>query len=920
MHMVPWCVDSPIEDGVTEISKLRYFGDLVIDIDHGKSSDTEAELVPAIEASIKSANQIIEWFAERCDPAQLTIWASGKKGFHIVIPAKLIHSGKAMIRGLPLIYKEMVNRIEIDTGATGIDKSLYAQGRGHTVRIPNKRRPEGTYKVEVSVRDMALMTYDRYQQLVAAPRPLLKHPALATSIPLMSMFNLAKAQVENYKEDTTVTGLADEDLAEFGTDQHPECISRLVNWEKVNPEVNYNRLAMQLAIYLRAASVPADTQGLMVKDFARNGHSSSYDTPEKRERHLTIQVAPSTKNTPFSCGAMRSSVDMKGACGSCPIYQKREADSATLSRVLATDAGYSITNRDGEPRKLTNFILDIQNFNVPKGLRGRSSEAWTSGVASIHMNGRWSQDVEFRRDAFESAKEFKSTFGVLKPMWMVVNDNDVMQIKTYICNLTEGMNGMKPTNSVGLRRHSFIPDGSDTPETETVWVEPGWSISSSGLTSTLRLIGDVEWMAKHEHRQSPRRFTPEYNKTMLHLLGCSEPKVVGMLLGWVIAAQVREYIFQNVKEFPLLNVEGVSGAGKTKTVALFAALSSADYLTNTPPVVSGMTPVPMRMAGTSSTSVVRVLDECTKPKLPFQKWIAIREILKASSQQSTVQTGTIKGKTVAGEHGAGIIHEKVTSPMAFLSTCEVDEPEIWNRSIIVKLNKNLHRVREYGRNFTALNNNPNEWQNLFAIARIIMLDALYLAEEPVMGMFTDVHEKMSDMLDSRIRNMYTWVFTGLTYMSEVVDRCGGSEEVAKKLDSIHTETWGWFTSNMEGIHTQKNRNEIDIFFERLGQAAAKLDSQDRPCLRKGLHYIRDQDVLYLQMGACFTVYLVTCRWLGQNPEFNSAEALEQAMQHEEYFLGKERRGSVMGGPVLSWVKVNVPKLEGRDHDCGRFEE
>jgi len=920
MHIAMLAVDTLFTDDTpVDRAQVRYYGDMVIDIDHGTPNGDDG-LRQAITESIKSANKVVEFFSQLFDPEFLLIYASGKKGFHIVIPAKLIHSSKSMIRDLPKIYAMMAKEVEIATGATGIDYGLYAGGRGHTVRLPNKRRAEGTYKVEISVRDLALMTCETYKDYVAAPRNPLQRPRISgPAIELVKLYLKAKAAADARQEMVQIAGIPDEALEGFGTTQHPECVSKLVHWDGVNPDANYNQLAMQMAIYLRAAGVPGDVQDIMVQDFANNGHSSSYPTPEQRVRHLLSHVAPSTADMKFSCQAMRSIVNIRRECLSCPIFQQLESDSSAASQITATDQGYITFNAEGQPRTLTNFQLDIQELHLSKELVGRMTEDWVGGVVSVTRNGSWIMDLQFLRSAFETRKEFETTFGQIRNGRIDVNDRDVKNIKQYLMRLHEGVNGMKPTNAVGLRRHTFYPDGADEPVTEMVWVEPKWSIASSGLTSSFRLTEDVEFVVKHEHRGTSRSMTPEYSETILHLLQCTAPHIVGSLLGCAMAAQLKEHIFHRVKEFPSVNIEGVSGAGKSQTSALFAALSSADYFSAQAPFVPGMTPVPMRAVGTSSYSIVRIIDECTKPKIIPQKWQVIREIIKASSQQSSIQTGTLKAKTAPGEHGSAIINEKIIAPIWYLSTCEVDEPELWNRAIVVKFNKRLHQVPTYRTHFNALHGHQDQYSNLFAVARILMLNALYLKEEKAWEWFCSSKERISTDLDARVRNAYTWMFAGLDYFGDVMSTAGAAQDVLDVLAEVQNETWRWFLGNLQAIHTAKNRNEIDGFFERLDQTAARMDNQDRSMLRKGLHYIRDNDTLYIQLSGTFPLYILTCRWLGQTTEFTSAEALKKAIQYEDYYLGEERKINGSGIP-LPWIKVSISKLEARGHDLGRFEE
>ena len=59
-----------------------------------------------------------------------------------------------------------------------VDTSLYCMGKGHLLRAPNVRRPDGRYKVQVSEEEFSKWDVDYLLDLTRGPR--------TTSIPLVS--------------------------------------------------------------------------------------------------------------------------------------------------------------------------------------------------------------------------------------------------------------------------------------------------------------------------------------------------------------------------------------------------------------------------------------------------------------------------------------------------------------------------------------------------------------------------------------------------------------------------------------------------------------------------------------------------------------------------------------------------------------
>ena len=103
------------------------------------------------------------------DPSELHYYLSGGKGFHVVIPARLLNAEGGDPQ-LPLIYKEIVAQWKKDLGLDSLDMCLYCMKRGRMFRIPNVRRANGRYKVELTLDETRRRTVDELTELGTAPR------------------------------------------------------------------------------------------------------------------------------------------------------------------------------------------------------------------------------------------------------------------------------------------------------------------------------------------------------------------------------------------------------------------------------------------------------------------------------------------------------------------------------------------------------------------------------------------------------------------------------------------------------------------------------------------------------------------------------------------------------------------------------
>ena len=149
--------------------KIKRKGDLWIDIDFKPENDSSEKVHEAILHAIESVQKLANYLSEHLDDC---LWyATGKKGFHVCIPGKLFGGNRAM-HNLPRIHKYMATTIAERVGMEGVDLSLYCMGKGKMLRVENKQRANGKYKVRVTPDEIMSMTPELYAQLTSAPREM----------------------------------------------------------------------------------------------------------------------------------------------------------------------------------------------------------------------------------------------------------------------------------------------------------------------------------------------------------------------------------------------------------------------------------------------------------------------------------------------------------------------------------------------------------------------------------------------------------------------------------------------------------------------------------------------------------------------------------------------------------------------------
>jgi len=222
-HTSIYALSAIPNDDATHNAKIKRIGNLVLDIDC-KDSEGKPDIEKAI-AETKAIGDYLESIGLNLD--QTKLYASGSKGFHIIIP--LACMGGIALPNLHLIHKYMVKHIETVTdlprgkdGKTSLDMALYNGGMGQTVRVANKQRSNGAYKVQTTWQVLETLTADSYKVLCSEPRPLFDPAPPTVNNDLSDLFQDALLDVRESEKpmtalDTTVMN-----------NQQPACMKALI--------------------------------------------------------------------------------------------------------------------------------------------------------------------------------------------------------------------------------------------------------------------------------------------------------------------------------------------------------------------------------------------------------------------------------------------------------------------------------------------------------------------------------------------------------------------------------------------------------------------------------------------------------------------------------------------------------------------
>ena len=333
---------SHVVDEATPAEEIRRSGPWYCDID---CKDLKLAILSAIALVMKLRDLGVP-------DGAIEVFASGSKGFHIVVKESVFSSGRAL-KGLHTIYKEMALELYV----IGIDFQVYSGGRGVCWRLPNIQREDGKYKVPITVDELMDMTPEWYQQLVSTPRILPKpdvDPGLK-AFGMEALMDRAKKRVRN--RPAQPEPIADEKLADF-REEPPPCVTDMAEY-KIRPSRNFNEAALQMGIFLARAGVSDTVSSSLASRMAANGSSNSYTSPHSREEHLTglIGYLKYTPSKQFSCNAVRSVISTR-PCEDCSLCLAGEEEAEVGEDVGLVERadGYYVLGQNGE-RRISTFIL-----------------------------------------------------------------------------------------------------------------------------------------------------------------------------------------------------------------------------------------------------------------------------------------------------------------------------------------------------------------------------------------------------------------------------------------------------------------------------------------------------------------------------------------------------------------------------------
>ena len=876
-------LSAPVDDDDPDGNrKIRYKGPLYFDID-------SKDLREATESARTLVHKLKEYGVHEED---IEIYCSGSKGYHILVPYECIVVGKTQgVPLLPLIYKRMAMELYVP----GLDFQVYSMGRGVTWRLPNMPKKEGGHRVRITHQELEDMTVEAYRDFTSQPRIMPAREGQPQYAEMLgSLFRRCEKEVAE-EQQRPLNTIKSQALVETLQGELPPCIEDMATFN-VRSSVNFNRLAFQFALTIVRSGADRDTANEYARRLSENGESRTYNTVQKRRKHIEemLKYVSRNKDAGFSCNAIRGTV-VQPPCQSCPVndLQAKQENLAGNCRIVDSQDGYLI-EAEKSSRLITNFILEPEmRFKVQPDPENNDDMVEVSTIYSVRVGSEVVGKVEMENKVWVSSRDFKMGMMDIQKAEFIGSESDVQKIKTFVHRDDLDVGEIILVDKHGINFHRIGK------RLLKVYVEGDYSINEKRIQGTHRVRRNtVPVVARLSSLQVPEKGSPVLTEGMESLFQMNEPEVIAQMIGWFSACHLKAQIARLYSQFPVLNLWGNAGSGKTVTSSVFSWLAGVPYLKG---VDADSLPNTSYRAlleiCSSSTTVPRILEEFNQSMMATRSYSFCTEIMKSAWNGQTVSKGTLAGR--GSNRHVAVNQFSITSPLCVISEQAPTQPALVHRMVQVHLASQGHEGRE-----TYLNNVFERHEEFMRFGRALMVSALIMSDQDLKILVEDAMDCVPKLIVDRSRYGYGIIVAGIVFFQQVCDelKLGHVVDVEwlkkKFLDHLNQE--------VDSLSKSKNVTEIDHFVDTLLAMIVSSDAGADDIVKKGVHWIQDEDSLYINLHLCIGPYMLQCRRTGQRTVFTSYSQVRSLIEGEPYFVGEVVKSEF--GMKGKLVQLNKSKM------------
>lgn len=350
-----------------------------------------------------------------------------------------------------------------------------------------------------------------------------------------------------------------------------------------------------------------------------------------------------------------------------------------------------------------------------------------------------------------------------------------------------------------------------------------------------------------------------------NLLKINTPVNLAKLLGWFSAAALTQIIRAKFNRFPICQVFGQAGAGKSMTLILLNHM----YYHVQPPrqlSVAGQTAYPIICAVASSASIPVVFEEVKPRQLNKQLKDLIQSIFRSNYTADSFSRGSLGRDRAVRE--PTVTDFANAAPIVFVGEAIEDQAAILERCVVVALSKNDRRNRDDAFNYCL-----SEKHRMGRIGKQLALAALSCNADDVKA---EVDRNLAAVIEeigkdsagevSRAAYNLAVALTGLTFLRTTLAQVFGERfdaEIQNMRDALLCRVQENIPNNM---------SEVSRVLDTMAQLTRHPEPQYQ--LVFGIDYTASADgtTIDLKVRNAFDKYILYQRSLAQEVLFDSPNA------------------------------------------------
>lgn len=540
--------------------------------------------------------------------------------------------------------------------------------------------------------------------------------------------------------------------------------------------------------------------------------------------------------------------------------QQTQAQPQEDGYIVEGSDGYYVPSRRGM-RRVSTFTIDPTML-----LDGNVHGAEDAVVGRVKASGYTWPDVTFSRSAFTSVSRLDRECPVAAWQWLG-RDEDVRQLLPFLLDRlrSEGLPRVNASPVLGLHFVNGVPYFVGTSQvvgTEQVW--QGYD-------------GPMAWLpTKKEHPQL--RLETDIPAETLAALGhdvplLNEPETIWPMIGWYAATPLKPWLEERGYRFPILNVAGTKGSGKTSLIQrVFMPML-------------GQTDAKSYDANTTRFVVLALLGSTNAIPIAFSefRYEAVEKFLRI------VLLSYDTGHDPRGRGDQTTIDYALTAPFSVDGEDLIEDPAARERLVVAQMHPNV--IEEGSQAYHAFQRARTLLQDSYGfggyyVQYVIRKIKDGSAEQLLNDCRDKVYDAFPSKLPDRVRLNHVLAYFGCALWSQAVGIEVPEPSVLKgSISSVYDLTTG------------RSRTLVDAMVEDIANECAKQTQQFK-------WRIKGESTLYFQLSSAHGWWIQTRRRQGRgalerdairSQLREAAYALDAQMIDDVYMFGVDlRRAQELG--------------------------